>query len=36
MTDEEKDLWDAVAALVKKYETSGLIKTMEQVREEED
>jgi tetratricopeptide (TPR) repeat protein len=35
MTDEEKDLWDAVAALVKKYETSGLIKTMEQVREEE-
>ena len=36
ITDEEKDLWDAVAALVKKYETSGLIKTMEQVREEEE
>ena len=35
MTDEEKVLWDSVAALVKKYETSGLIKTMEQVREEE-
>ena len=35
MKDEEKDLWDAVAALVKKYETSGLIKTMEQVKEEE-
>lgn len=35
MTDEEKELWDSVAALVKKYETSGLIKTMEQVREEE-
>ena len=36
ITDEEKDLWDAVAALVKKYETSGLIKTMEKVREEEE
>lgn len=35
MTDEEKALWDSLAALVKKYETSGLIKTMEQVREEE-
>lgn len=35
MTDEEKELWDSVAALVKKYETSGLIKTMEQVRAEE-
>ena len=36
MTDEEKDLWDAVAALVKKYETSGMIKTMEQVKKEEE
>lgn len=35
MTDEEKALWDSLAALIKKYETSGLIKTMEQVREEE-
>lgn len=35
MTDEEKTFWDSLADLVKKYETSGQIKTMEQVREEE-
>ncbi|MGB2559850.1 MAG: tetratricopeptide repeat protein [Akkermansiaceae bacterium] len=35
MSDEEKDLWDAVQALVTKYETSGQIKTMEQVKAEE-
>lgn len=35
MTDEEKEMWDEVAALVRKYETSGQIKTMEQVRAEE-
>ena len=35
MTDEEKEMWDDVAALVKQYETSGQIKTMEQVRAEE-
>ncbi len=36
ITDEEKALWDSLAALVKKYENSGLIKTMEQVRAEEE
>ena len=35
ITDEQKGMWDEVAALVKKYETSGQIKTMEQVRAEE-
>ena len=36
ITDKEKALWDSLAALVKKYENSGLIKTMEQVRAEEE
>lgn len=35
MTDAEKEIWDEVAALVKEYENSGQIKTMEQVRKEE-
>ncbi|MCP5536679.1 MAG: tetratricopeptide repeat protein [Akkermansiaceae bacterium] len=35
MTDAEKEIWDEVAALVKQYETSGQIKTMDQVRAEE-
>lgn len=35
MTEAEKVAWDEVAALVKEYETSGQVKTMEQVREEE-
>ncbi|MBT8037633.1 MAG: hypothetical protein KJO21_08825 [Verrucomicrobiae bacterium] len=35
MTEEEKEIWDEVAALVQQYETSGQVKTMEQVREEE-
>ena len=34
MTDEEKALWDSVAALVKKYQASLLIKPMKQVPEE--
>ena len=35
ITDDEKAMWDEVAALVKKYETSGQIKNMEQVKAEE-
>ena len=35
VTDDEKEVWDEVAAMVKGYEASGQVKTMEQVREEE-
>lgn len=35
MTAEEKEIWDEVAAIVKEYETSGQVKTMDQVRAEE-
>jgi tetratricopeptide (TPR) repeat protein len=34
ITDEEKDAWDEVAALVKTYEGSGLVKTLAQMKEE--
>jgi len=35
MTDAEIELWDEVASMVKGYETSGQVKTMEEVRAEE-
>ncbi|MEJ6572035.1 MAG: tetratricopeptide repeat protein [Akkermansiaceae bacterium] len=35
MTSAEKEIWDEVAALVKEYETSGQVKTMDQVRAED-
>lgn len=34
ISDEEKSLWDSVAALVKTYEGSGEVKTFEQLKEE--
>lgn len=34
MTDQEKRDWDAVAALTKEYEGSGLVKTMDKIEEE--
>jgi tetratricopeptide (TPR) repeat protein len=34
LTDSEAAAWDEVAALVKKYENSGLVKTLEQLKEE--
>lgn len=34
MTDTEKEIWDEVAALVKEYESSGQVKTMDQIRAE--
>ncbi|NWK57103.1 tetratricopeptide repeat protein [Verrucomicrobiaceae bacterium N1E253] len=34
VTDEEKALWDEVAALVKEYESSGLVKTVEELKAE--
>lgn len=34
ITDEEKELWDAVQSLVKEYESSGEVKTVEQLKEE--
>jgi len=34
ITDSEKEAWDAVAALVKSYESSGEVKSAEQLKEE--
>lgn len=34
ISDEEKDAWDEVSDLVKQYETSGEVKTVEQLKEE--
>lgn len=34
ITEKEKEVWDDVAALVKKYEKSGSVKTLEQIKKE--
>ena len=34
MSDEEKETWDEVQALVKEYETSGLVKTWDELEKE--
>ena len=36
MTDAEKSAWDDVASLVREYESSGQVKTMEQVKKERE
>ena len=36
ITDEEIKLWDKVAALVKEYETSGQVKTLAEIKKEDD
>ena len=34
VSDEEKQMWDEVAALVKRYEKSGEVKTLDQIKAE--
>ncbi|BDS05705.1 hypothetical protein NT6N_07450 [Oceaniferula spumae] len=36
ITDQEKNAWDEVASLVKEYESSGQVKTMEEVKKERE